>query len=145
MNLFKAIYCNQYFELKPKGKENSAKKNGTVLSAIALLLYFFSVFFILLLLFPDLGREIEGVFKDVFGRRAGRMAAKISVGVIMVLCFLIVKFTLDKDSVYNKTITEFESMSCEQQANISKQGLIFFVTSIVLIIVSLIIFLTIRG
>ena len=145
MNLFKAIYCNQYFELKPKGKENSAKKNGTVLSAIALLLYFFSVFFILLLLFPDLGREIEGVFKDVFGRRAGRMAAKISVAVIMVLCFLIVKFTLDKDSVYNKTITEFESMSCEQQANISKQGLIFFVTSIVLIIVSLIIFLTIRG
>ncbi|HOP22620.1 MAG TPA: hypothetical protein PK055_00610 [Gammaproteobacteria bacterium] len=145
MNLFKAIYCNQYFELKPKGKENSAKKNGTVLSAIALLLYFFSVFFILLLLFPDLGREIEGVFKDVFGRRTGRLAAKISVGVIMVLCFIIVKFTLDKDSVYNKTITEFESMSGEQQAKISKQGLIFFISSIVLVVGSLMVFLMIRG
>lgn len=145
MNFFKAIYCNQYFELKEKGKENAAQKNGTTLASIALMLFFISFAFILMVVFPDFDHAFERFFRDIFGRKAGRIAAKIVVVILFASSFLIIKLTLGKNSSYTETIKKFETLTPQQQQSISKTGLIFFISSIVLVIISLVLFLTIRA
>lgn len=145
MNLFKAIYCNQYFELREKGKENAAQKNGSVLASIALMLFFISLAFILMIVFPDFDHAFERFFRDIFGRSAGKIAAKIVVVILFASSFLIIKLTLGRDSSYAKIINDFEALSAKEQRSVSKKGLIFFISSIVLVIVSLVLFLSIRA
>lgn len=127
MNVFKALYCNQYYELEPKGKADTAKKMGTILNAVAIMLILLSIFFLLVVIIPDFDRALNKMFKSAFGRRSGRAVGKFIGLIIVALAFPIVRYTLGTERSYNKTINEFKSKSAQEQEAISKRGLKFFI------------------
>ncbi|WP_406684624.1 DUF3784 domain-containing protein [Seonamhaeicola sp. MEBiC1930] len=136
MNVFKALYCNQYYELEPQGKADTAKKMGTVLNAVAIMLILLSIFFLLLTFVPDFERELNKMFKSAFGRRSGRAVGKFVGLAIVALAFPVIRYTLGTEKSYQNIIAEFKSKSAEEQAQISKKGLQFFIRVIVLIAIS---------
>ena len=130
MNLLKAIYCNQYYELKQKGKEVSARENGTALTAVALMLSVFALLLLSILFVPGLEKDINHFIIDLFGMRSGKTAGKyLGIGIIAI-CWPIIRFTLGTESSYNKTIHEFESLNKEEQLKISKKGLYTFIAAV---------------
>ncbi|HAA15244.1 MAG TPA: hypothetical protein DCE41_27530 [Cytophagales bacterium] len=130
MNLIQALYCNQYFELKPKGKADMAKKNGTALTAIALVMYVFGFIFLAMIISPGLDEAMGDLLKDIFGRRQGRMVGRLVALVVFAAIFGIVKLVWDREPVYQATIQQFERMPEGEQARISKKGFRFFVFSL---------------
>ncbi len=140
MNILKQLYCNQYYELKPQGKEASALDNGTKLVTIALVLYALSISFLLILIFPDLKDFFEDILQDIFGRRSGRTIGQIIAALFFASFYFLVKLTLGKKESYENTIAEFETLVEEEQKKISKNGLIFFVLGIGIFAVSMILF-----
>ncbi|WP_412983970.1 hypothetical protein [Pontimicrobium sp. IMCC45349] len=139
MNVFKALYCNQYYELKPQGKEDTAQKMGTILSTIALVLFLLSAFFLLMTFMPDFEKELYRFFKSAFGRRTGKAIGKFAGILCLLIGYPIIKFTVGTNKSYNTTITEFNNKSIEEQKQISKKGLKFFVSSVAIIIIVVII------
>jgi hypothetical protein len=129
MNVFKALYCNQYYELKPKGKGDAAKLNGSRLLAVCLAIDLILLVVILMVLSGDFADAFGDLIKDIFGRRTGRTVGKV-LALIPFLIFLpLIQYTLGTDASYNKTISEFESLSPEEQKRVSKKGLVFSIIS----------------
>jgi len=141
MNIFKQLYCNQYYELKPKGKAASAMANGTGLVTVALALYALALYFILTLISHDFRDLVEDFLENVFGRSSGRTIGRIIAGVIFVVFYFLVKHTLGNKVNFEKTIAEFEALDESDQKKISKNGLIFFVSSIGVFVIGLVGFL----
>ena len=137
MNILKQLYCNQYYELKPKGKGESALENGTALVSIMLVLIALAIFFILVSIFPNM----EDRFEDLFGHRSGKTIGRFIAAVFFIICYISVKLTLGKKEAFNKTITEFEALDRLAQKRISQNGLVYFISSIGLFVVSLILYL----
>ena len=133
MNLFGALYCNQYYKLKEQGKEHTAQKNGTILATVALVLFLFGLFMLLISLVPDFEREMNGIFRKVFGvrRSSGRAIGQIIGLLLFASAYPMVKFTVGPDNVYQRTISYFESLTETEQLAISKKGFQFFISSIV--------------
>lgn len=140
MNVIKALYCNQYYELKPKGKEHASLQNGTALVTIALLVNFFAIVFFVITISPDVGDYFGDIIEDIFGRRNGRSLGKILGIIPFGLIYLGVKNTTGKEANYNQTITEFEALSPDQQKQVSKKGLNYFIISIVVFAVAFALF-----
>ena len=126
----KAIYCNQYYELKPKGKADRAKENGTVLSAVAVMLLVFAVFLITISFFPDVEKASRDLIKDVFGFRTGKSAGKILGLFLVFISWPFVRFTVGTEQSYQNTISTFEAMDAEEQQKVSKYGLWSFIAAI---------------
>ena len=139
MNPFKALYCNQYYELEPKGKGNTAKKMGTILSTIALVLFLFSLFFLLITFFPDIEKDMDKFFRNAFGRRTGRAIGKFIALALFVIAYPLIRVTLGTEKSYQKTITRFNSKTQLEKEQISKKGLVFFVSSIITVVITIIV------
>jgi len=137
MNLLKAVYCNQYYELNPKGKGDAARSNGTRLLAVSLVIDFILLAMLCMVISPDLADAFGDLLQDVFGRRQGRMAGKFVVLIPFLIFLPLVRYTLGTESSYQSTISQFEAQSAEQQKRISKKGLIFVVISMANLFVSL--------
>lgn len=138
MNIFKAIYCNQYFELKQKGKEVQARYNGTILTSIALVLILFGTYIFLITWFPDIERAINRAIRKVVGRTTGRMMGKLIAFVFMVISYVVIRWTIGTQRNYEQLITTFDKMPIHDQEKISKKGLKAFIGTIVFIVISLI-------
>ena len=140
MNLIQALYCNQYYELKPKGKAYAARQNGTVLTALALLLYFFGVIFLLVTIFPEVSDWFGDGLKKTFGRQQGRMAGRLIAAAAFFALFGLVKLIWDRPVYYNRTIEAFEALPDDRQKEVSKKGLRFFMVSLAVFIPALVLF-----
>ena len=130
MNVLKAVYCNQYFELKPKGKEDAARTNGTRLLAVGLALYMILLVVILMVMSEDIADGFSDLIEDIFGRRRGRSIGRVVALIPFLISLPLVRYTLGREDVYKNVIAEFESHSEEQQKQISKKGLVFFLGSL---------------
>lgn len=129
MNVLQALYCNQYYELKPKGKEAAARVNGNRLLGIALAFNFILLIVLAMLASPDFADAFGDVVRDIFGRRQSRMVGKI-IALIPFLIFLpLVQFTIGRQSTYDQLIDRFESMTESDKKQISKKGLVYFIAS----------------
>jgi len=137
MNLFKTIYCNQYFELEPKGKAHEAQKMGTILSTIVLVLFMLSLFFISITFFPDFEKEMDRFFKKLFGRTSGRFIGKLVGLLLFVASYPIIRFTVGAASSYKKTIARFNLKSQKEKEQISKKGLWFFMSAVITVLIIL--------
>lgn len=129
MNVLKALYANQYYELKPKGKEGAARSNGTRILGICLAIDFLLLAVIVMVISPDLADAFSDLIKDIFGRRQGRTVGKVVVLIPFLIFLPLVHYTLGSPSGYERTINEFESLPAEQQKQISKKGLVFAIVS----------------
>ena len=129
MNVFKALIANQYYELKPKGKEAAARVNGARILGICLSINLILLAVIAMVISPDLADAFGDLIKDVFGRRQGRTVGKIVVLIPFLIFLPLVHFTLGSESGYQRTIEEFEAFSADQQKRISKKGLVFAIVS----------------
>jgi hypothetical protein len=139
MNVIKALYCNQYYELKPKGKAHTAQKMGTILSTIALVLFLMSAFFLLITFFPDFEKSLSKLFRNAFGRRSGRVIGKFAGLLSFLVAFPVVKLCFGRDAIYKHTIREFNAKLALDQKQISTKGFRFFVSAVITIIVSVLV------
>ncbi|MEM6719447.1 MAG: hypothetical protein AAF611_09045 [Bacteroidota bacterium] len=137
MNLLASIYCNQYFELKQKGKEASARYNGTILTTFALVLVLFAIYILLVTFLPDVEKEMNRFVRKTVGRTSGRLFGKILAGVLMVVSYLGIRYTLGTEKRYQKMIQTFEKLPFSVQEQISKKGLKTFIAAIVFIGIAL--------
>ena len=140
MNLLKSVYCNQYYELKPKGKGHAARANGTGLVTIGLIVNFFTVLLLAITISPDLGKYLQGVFIDMVGRQSGKGMGQTLAFLVVMFIYPWVKFTMGTQQNYQQTIDAFEKLSAEEQLQVSKKGLQYFIISLGLVIGSLVAF-----
>ncbi len=138
MNVFKALYCNQYYELEPKGKADMAKKIGTILLTIALVILLLALFFLLIAFFPDVERDLDKCFKRTFGNSNGKFIGRFVGLLLFAGVYPLIRYTIGKESNYQNIITEFNTKSKTEKANISRKGLWFFISAIVFLVISLI-------
>ncbi len=136
MNILKQLYCNQYYELKPKGKGDSALGNGTALVTITLVMLILGLLFLLVALVPDFSDSMEDLLEDIFGRRGGRSIGVIIAGVTFVIIYLGIKYTLGKKENFEKLIIQFEALDEVDQKRISKNGMTFFLTGLGIFVLS---------
>ncbi|WP_420385368.1 hypothetical protein [Roseivirga sp.] len=129
MNILQALYCNQYYELKPKGKEAAARVNGNRLLGIALAFNFILLVILTMLASPDFTDAFSDMVRDIFGRRQSRTVGKL-IALIPFLIFLpLVQFTIGRQSTYDRLIARFELMPESNKKQISRKGLVYFITS----------------
>ncbi len=141
MDILRKLYWNQYVELREKGKESVARKQGTVLVTIALALYLLGTVFLIVTILPDAMDWMEDLVKDIFGRRGGRTAGKIIAVIPFILFYGIIKLTLDRETAYNKVIYDHGLLTEEEQLKASEQGKIFFFISVGYFVITMLIFM----
>ncbi|MEM6686386.1 MAG: hypothetical protein AAF617_11440 [Bacteroidota bacterium] len=137
MNILASIYCNQYFELKKKGKEARARYNGTILTTFALVIVLFASYILMITFFPDAEKEVNRFVRKTVGRTSGRMFGKILAGVLMIVSYLSIRYTLGTEKNYQKMIQTFEQLPVSSQEQISKKGLQTFIATIIFIGIAL--------
>lgn len=130
MNLLQALYCNQYHELKPKGKADLAIKNGTALTTIALVLNLLTIVFLLVLLVPDFADFMEDLMKDIFGRRRGRTIGMLIAGIPFLLLYPAIRFTMGRNASFERLVARFEDLPEARQEAISRRGKLYFFVSL---------------
>lgn len=123
MNVCEALICNQYAELKLKGKGPSAKTNGVMLIAVSWMLYFISVFFLLYLLGFDAFKAIST--NGLSGRSTGKLVAAVLLAGFYGLVYLL----YGRQQKFDAITQRFDSLSSEEQKAISKKGLYYFIAS----------------
>lgn len=138
MNPFKALYWNQYYELKQKGKAHVARKQGTLLATIATVLFIFGVFILLIVFVPDFEKEMNRFLRRSFGRNAGRAIGKISALLLILIIYPIINFTIGSSKSYYQNIVKLSLLSKDEQKEISKKGLKFFISSVIIMGVAMI-------
>ena len=131
MNVLKALYCNQYYELKPKGKEVSARTNGTRLLTISVSLNIILVVLVIMVLSDGFADAFSDTIKDVFGRRRARSVGKIVALIPFLLSYPFIRYTLGREETYDKLIQSFGQLSPEKQKETSKKGLYYFIASLI--------------
>jgi len=138
MNSFKAIYCNQYYELLPQGKAHSTHKLGTILNTLVLILFVFSAGLLLYVFIPDFEDVIMDPLKKWFGRRNGKLVGKFLGVIIMFICYPIIRYTVGSTNSYDNTIKNFNSLHPIEKEKISKKGMQFFYRSFLILIISIV-------
>lgn len=130
MNIFQAIYCNQYFELKPKGKANMSRTYGSRLLGISLSMNFILLVVLLQAIWPDITDVFSDWFRDFFGRRRGRFAGKFLAIIPFIIFMPFVHYTIGTPTSYDHLITRFELLKPDRQKAISNKGLYYFICSV---------------
>lgn len=139
MNFLQALYCNQHYELKPKGKAHVARKNGNGLVAVSLVLNLLSLGVLLVLLVPGLGDSILDFFEDFLGRGNGRAIGMLIAGIPFLVFIPLVRLTIGSEANYEKLIADFESREESEQKRISGIGLKYFFTTLIVFGVSVVV------
>jgi hypothetical protein len=135
MNVCEALICNQYAELKLKGKGPSAKTNGVMLIAVSWMLFFISFFFLLNLLGYDVFKAINT--NGLSGRSTGKLVA-----VVLLACFYgLVYFLYGRQERFDAITQKFDGLSIEEQKAISRKGLYYFIASFGIFAVVFVVFL----
>ena len=140
MNLLQSIYCNQYYELKPQGKEKSARANGTGILSVTLVLLFFGVMALIIIIFPDVGDDLLDWLEDIFGKQSGRNIGRVVAILPFLVIYPAVRFTLGKEATYNTLITKFEALSPDEQKTVSNRGKNFFFITLGVVVVPFVIY-----
>ncbi|MCP4122322.1 MAG: hypothetical protein GY751_11260 [Bacteroidetes bacterium] len=141
MNVFKSLYCNQYYELKPKGKAHAARQNGTGLVTVGILFNLFVLLRIIALIIPEAGEVIVDSIDSVFGNLSGRSTGKIIALIPMGLIYFIVRHTLGNKINYDRMITSFETLDAQTQKRISDKGRNYFFISLGLLVIPIVSFI----
>jgi len=133
VKFLQSLYWNQYYELKQKGKEQAARKNGTVLSTVAIMANSSVLLGFLIFFFPDIGDGIMDLLEDAFGPRGGRTMGQILGAILFASIYFVIHFTLGKPEKFDRMMESFLSLSEEEQLIASKQGLRYFMISLLLV------------
>ncbi|MCB9235157.1 MAG: hypothetical protein H6581_26110 [Bacteroidia bacterium] len=139
MNLLQAVYCNQYYELNPKGKGPAARQNGNMLVTVALVFNFFTLMVLLAVLVPGFAHFWDHLFRDLFGDLGGRTIGRIIAAVPLALCYPLVRFTLGTQEKFDQMIQTYEGLDPEEQKRISNRGMIYFFVSLGVVVIPVII------
>ena len=138
MNVFKALYCNQYYELKPKGKANEARNYGTRLLIVSTALNIIVLVILLMFISEDFTDWFSDTLRDIFGRSQSRTVGRVVAIIPFIIAFPLVRFTLGRQEVYDKLIAEFTSLSDREQLCISKRGFYYFIASLIAFFIALV-------
>jgi len=139
MSPLKLIYSNLYNDFKKRGNEEKARINGTIISTILIFLLLFAGFLLLIIYYPDFEQKSTNFLVRLFDDKLvikgiSKMFLIASFGII----YILVKYTIGTEASYNKIIEEFYLLPPEQQKGIKKRATPYFMTPIILFVVTMI-------
>lgn len=134
MNPIKIIYSCRYFDLKKQGKENTARKSGTLIVSILLFLLVLSAFLLSIIYYPNLETTITSFFDKFFEGRIGKKISKLVLVLVFGIIFYAIKFTVGNQNSYNRIIEEFSLLTDYEQKRIKRIGNIYFLIPIIIFI-----------
>lgn len=142
MKLLKGLYWNVYYELREKGKSTaSVRSTGTLLVALALLLNAFVILILWNAVWPEVGEFIDDLLKDLFGRRQGRVIGKFVGAASLGFFYAIAWLAWGREQGYRGLIEEFNRLTDHEQRAASNASLPYFIGSIGLFFLVLLLFL----
>jgi len=140
MNPFKLIYSSLYYDFKKRGDETKARANGTLISAIMIFLLFFLGFLLGVIYYPNFEKEstkfLIGIIND---KSAIKGLSSIFLVMFFILIHFLVKRTIGTQSSFNRIIEEFLLLTPEQQKGLKKRATPYFLTPILLFIITMIV------
>lgn len=98
MNIFIALYCNQYYELKPQGKEAAARTNGTRLLAVGIALNIITIVVYIMIASEGFTDAFGDLITDIFGRGFGRSVGKLIALIPFLVSLLLIRYTPGTES-----------------------------------------------
>jgi len=138
MSPFKAIYWNQYFELKKKQKESAARANGTGIVTMTIVMFLFAIFMLLMTFYPDFERDTSRFVSKSFGRNSGKMIGQMGIILLILIIYPLIKYTIGTRNYFFRTVVKYSILSQDEQKQISKKGMKYFIGSILLFVLSII-------
>lgn len=138
MNVFQALYCNQYFELKPKGREAEGRSYGTRLLTITIGLNIITLVVLAMVVSADFTDAFADTVTDFFGRRSGRSVGQLLALIPFLIALPIVRYTLGRKQSYKALISRFEVLSAERQKQVSQRGLYYFKASLIIFLIAVV-------
>lgn len=133
-SFIKNLYWNQYYELRAKGKENSALKNGNILVSVMLFVNLATVFIFLSALIPNLADWFEDVIQDIFGFLSGKAIGMLIASFFIATIYLCVRYTIGTEQYFQNWLKMYLELSSEKQLSLSKKGLWYFFGSLLAVI-----------
>ncbi len=135
MNVFEAIYCSQYNELKKTGRDPlKGRTNGTILIAAMLTLLLIAAV-VLVGRFSSQGSALAHFFLRI--GLSGRSVGKVLAFGLIAATAGILHFTIGSPAAYAKMIARWEQMSDDVLKAAAKKALIAFVTVFVLFLIAM--------
>lgn len=123
MNVFEAIYCSQYYELKKTGRDPmKGRTNGTIFIAAIVMLVIISVIVLIAHFSP--GGSMSRFFRGtgLSGRSTGKILGLGGIAIIGA----ILHFTIGSKSSYQKMIARWEQLPDDVLKGSGKKALITF-------------------
>jgi hypothetical protein len=133
--MFDKLICNQYAELKVRNKGDSARTNGVVLITVMIILLLTSVFAIVI--------KFINKTHIIQLPNTGKLSGKLVGGIIALLLFIIIYPIVQ--SIYGNTdrfkeiTAKFDNCKLDEQQQISKEGFVWFIGTIVISVISILI------
>jgi hypothetical protein len=140
MTIWDCITCNQYMELKERGKERAARQNGTLLVAIVFLSHFLLLVYGGVWLIPGLKPAIVTALGNFFGAASGSAIGRFIALPMIGVFYLIARYTIGTQRHYETTIREFNALPPEKQKRISTAGIAYFFISLATGVLSILVF-----
>ena len=138
MNLLRAVYCNQYAELKKNGRDASkARTNGTILISAMIILNIMTAI-LLLASFASSSESFKTInrFFRQFGN--GRSTGRLLAIFLFILITPVIYGIFGRKSFFEKTVSSFEELSPSEQKKVEKKGLVYVLVSVGVFLVSFI-------
>lgn len=139
MSPLKLIYWSLYNDFKKRGDEKKARANGTLISTILIFLLLFAGFLLCIIYYPDFEQKSTKFLISIFDDKSAiKGISKLFLFAFFGIIYILVKYTIGTEASYNKIIKEFYLLSPEQQKGIKKRANPYFLTPIILFVVTMI-------
>ena len=135
MRILQIIYFSQYYELKKSGRDpQKGRLNGTLLSAVIIILNIVSLLIILLKLVPDQA-PFQWLKQTFTGYGSGKGWGKLIAAVLLIMISGLLWLTIGSKTSYNRIAEKFLILPEEAQQKTVKQALYAFLLSFVLFLI----------
>ena len=130
MRFLKIIYFSQYYELKNSGRDpQKGRLNGTLLSAVIIMLNIISMIILLFKLAPN-SHLVTWLQSFTTGHEDdGKIMGKFYGAIFLVMIGGLLRYTIGTKNSYNKIADEYLLLPDEVQKKTLKQSLYIFLIS----------------
>ena len=139
MNVLKLIYSSLYYDFKKRGKEEVARKNGTLINTILIFLVMLSGFLLAIIYYPNFEQKSTNFLTSIFDDKSViKGISRLFIVALYGIIYFTIRFTIGTISSYNKIIEEFLLLSKEEQKGIKRKANPYFLTPIIVFIITMI-------
>ncbi len=139
MNPLKLIYSSLYYDSIKRNTIEKARANGTLICTILIFLLVFSGFLLLIVYYPNFEQKATSFLVSIFDDKTlVKGISRLFLVAFFGIIYFLIKYTIGTESSYNKIIEEFLLLRPEQQKGIKKRANVYFLTTVLLFIITMI-------